>query len=264
MLALTKQVDGTTTYDYGTVETAVVGLVLGVPTTIKVGDADAGTIHPRGLITIVVSPDKIGSPGKGDLLGAIFARTYNVVIDQVRSNTTIDDTNNATANDFTANASTYALVGPAAPRLLNISTRARVLTGENALIGGFIVDGAAPKKVLIRGMGPSLTGQNVAGALQDPVLELNNSSGISSVIATNDNWKDTQQADIAATGIPPGNDAESAIVQTLAPGPTPRSYAAKAMRPELDSSRSTMSRKPPKRGWRISVHADSSIPATTS
>jgi hypothetical protein len=98
-------------------------------------------------------------------------------------------------------------------RLLNISTRMRVLTGDNVLIGGFIITGVAPKKVILRGIGPSLTSQGVPGALQDPVLELHASDG--SLVASNDNWKDTQQTDIEATTIPPTNDLESAIVATL-------------------------------------------------
>jgi CSLREA domain-containing protein len=94
----------------------------------------------------------------------------------------------------------------------NISTRMLVETGDNVLIGGFIVTGTADKKVIVRGRGPSLTDQGVSGALQDPILELHDANGI---IATNDNWKDTQQTEIEATGLPPTNDLESAIVATL-------------------------------------------------
>ncbi len=100
-------------------------------------------------------------------------------------------------------------------RHLNISTRMRVLTDDNVLIGGFIITGTNPKKVILRGIGPSLTAVGVPGALQDPTLELHDASG---VIAFNDNWKDTQQADIQMTGIPPTDDREPAIVKTLAPG----------------------------------------------
>jgi hypothetical protein len=95
----------------------------------------------------------------------------------------------------------------------NISTRMRVLTADNVLIGGFIVTGTDAKKVIVRGIGPSLTSQGVPGALQDPTLELHDGTG--AIIASNDNWKDTQQAEIQATGIPPTNDLESAIVATL-------------------------------------------------
>jgi hypothetical protein len=99
---------------------------------------------------------------------------------------------------------------------LNISTRSFVQTGDNVLIGGFILSGPAPTDVIVRAIGPSLTGAGVSDALEDPTLELHDGSG--AVIAFNDNWKDTQQAQIQATGIPPSDDRESAIVQTLAPG----------------------------------------------
>lgn len=99
-------------------------------------------------------------------------------------------------------------------RTLNISTRMRVGTADNALIGGFIVTGAQPKKVLIRAIGPSLP---VAGAISDPTLELHDSSA--GVIAANDNWKDSADAQaIADTTIPPPNDLESAIIASLNPG----------------------------------------------
>jgi hypothetical protein len=105
-----------------------------------------------------------------------------------------------------------------AAQLLNLSTRLRVQTGDNVLIGGFIVRGNQSKKVLIRGLGPSVKTDAgpVPGRLNDPVLELHNRSG--ATIATNDNWKDTQQSEIEASTIPPPNDRESAIVMTLSPG----------------------------------------------
>ncbi len=95
----------------------------------------------------------------------------------------------------------------------NIATRLQVGTGDNALIGGFIVTGTSEKKVIARGIGPSLTAFGVPGALADPTLELRDGSG--QLIASNDNWKDTQQAVIEVTGIAPTNDLESAIVATL-------------------------------------------------
>lgn len=100
-------------------------------------------------------------------------------------------------------------------RPLNISTRMRVLSGENSLIGGFIITGTETKKVLLRGIGPSLIDFGVQGAMPDPTLELHQGSA---VVASNDNWKDSQQSDITATGIAPTNDLESAIVVNLAPG----------------------------------------------
>lgn len=101
-------------------------------------------------------------------------------------------------------------------RQLNISTRLRVLTGENVLIGGFIVTGTDLKKIMIRGIGPSLTAFGVPGALQNPVLELHDNTG--ATITTNDNWKDAPNAsEIAVSGLAPSNDSESAILQTLVP-----------------------------------------------
>ena len=99
-------------------------------------------------------------------------------------------------------------------RSLNISTRLKVLAGDSALIGGFIVTGTEPKSVLVRGIGPSLSAV-ISGALADTTLEL--FQGATS-LASNDNWRDTQESAIQGTGAAPGNDLESAILQTLAPG----------------------------------------------
>jgi SdrD B-like domain/Cysteine-rich secretory protein family len=99
-----------------------------------------------------------------------------------------------------------------APTLLaNISTRLRVETGDNALIGGFIVTGTEPKKVIVRAIGPSLP---FGDKLANPTLELRDSSG--ALIAANDDWRiGGHEAEIIATTIPPSNDLESAIVETL-------------------------------------------------
>ena len=99
-------------------------------------------------------------------------------------------------------------------KALNLSTRADVGVGDNVLIGGFIITGADPEEVLLRAIGPSLSLGNTP-TLADPVLELHKPDG---TIVTNDNWKDAQRAAIIATGIPPKNDRESAIVASLDPG----------------------------------------------
>jgi hypothetical protein len=91
-----------------------------------------------------------------------------------------------------------------------------VQTGENVGIGGFIITGSTQKHVLLRAIGPSLAGFGVANVLADPVLELHGPGAF--VTITNDNWRDTQEAAIMATGIPPTNNLESAIDATLAPG----------------------------------------------
>ena len=92
----------------------------------------------------------------------------------------------------------------------------RVQTGENVGIGGFIITGNAQKNVLLRAIGPSLAGFGIVDVLADPVLELHGPAGFATV--TNNNWRDTQEAEIQATGIPPTNDLESAILARLAPG----------------------------------------------
>ena len=97
-------------------------------------------------------------------------------------------------------------------QLLNLSTRLRVQPGDNALIGGFIIRGSEQKKVILRGIGPSL---NLPGKLDDPVIQLFNSNGVN--IAGNDDWK-TDQQNVESTGLAPSNDRESAIVITLDPG----------------------------------------------
>jgi len=105
---------------------------------------------------------------------------------------------------------------PTPAQLLNISTRLRVEPGDDALIGGFIVAGSQPKRVILRAIGPSLTQRNVSDVLADPVLELRAPDG--SIIMTNDNWRENQQADIQNSGVAPENDLEAAIVATLPAG----------------------------------------------
>ena len=122
--------------------------------------------------------------------------------------------------------------GAPAIGLRNISTRGQVAPGDDALIAGFIVTGNDDKQVIIRGLGPSLTANGVAlpGRLADPTLELHDSTG--ALLSSNDNWMDSpdRQA-IIDSMIPPNDDAESAIVATLAPG----SYTA-ILRGVADSS----------------------------
>jgi hypothetical protein len=94
----------------------------------------------------------------------------------------------------------------------------RVQTGDGVGIGGFIITGTAPKHVLLRTIGPSLSQAGVPNVLADPVLELHGPGSF--VTITNDNWKDdpAQRILIEATGIPPTNDFESAIQAALDPG----------------------------------------------
>jgi hypothetical protein len=91
-----------------------------------------------------------------------------------------------------------------------------VEAGDGVMIAGFIITGSESKRVIIRGMGPSLTSSGIPDVISNPILRLFGSTG--SPLAVNDNWQDTQQVEIKATGIPPQDFRESAIVATLTPG----------------------------------------------
>jgi hypothetical protein len=97
-----------------------------------------------------------------------------------------------------------------------MSTRGEVGSDDAVMIGGFIIGGTTPSKVLMRAIGPSLASYGIQGALADPIMELHDSQG--SLIYQNDNWRSTQERDIANTTIAPTNDKESAILATLEPG----------------------------------------------
>jgi len=98
---------------------------------------------------------------------------------------------------------------------LNISTRLRVDTGDNAMIAGFIITGNISKAVVLRGMGPSLAAFGLTDLLLDPILDLRASN--SSLILRNDNWKDNQRSQIEGTIFQPSDDRESVIVASLVP-----------------------------------------------
>lgn len=113
---------------------------------------------------------------------------------------------------------------PPAGAAVNISTRLLAGAGDNSLIAGFIVQGTAPKRVIVRAVGPSLSAVNVQGALQNPTLELFDARGSS--IGRNDNWQSSvtggalgagQVVDIYASSVPPSHPLEPAIVATLEP-----------------------------------------------
>ena len=99
-------------------------------------------------------------------------------------------------------------------KLAQISSRGTVLSGDNVMIGGFIIHGGATR-VIVRAIGPSLTQFGIANALTDPTLELRDANA---QLASNDDWRSTQEQEIIDTGLPPTDDRESAVVATLAPG----------------------------------------------
>lgn len=167
---------------------------------------------PAGAQTVFASGFSPFAPLAFDSAGNLFVsdllsgNIYKFAPDGVRST-------------FASGLSGYLAFQPATlqpAQLLNISTRLKVLTGDNVAIGGFVISGSDNKQVLLRARGPSLSQVGVGEVLADPTLELHDGTG--AVIASNDNWKDTQQAGIAATQLAPTNDLESAILITLAPG----------------------------------------------
>lgn len=130
-----------------------------------------------------------------------------------------------TATDFdgatvSQNFTVNVIAAPGRP--VNVSTRLQVGTGDNALIGGFIMRGPSPKRLVIRGIGPS-TG--LSGALADPVLELHNGTG--AIIASNDNWGDAaNKQELIDTGLQPSSPNESAILTTVPSDPGNAFYTA--------------------------------------
>jgi len=133
-----------------------------------------------------------------------------------------DPTEAVTANPTptptaTATATATPTATPAA-QTLNVSTRMRTDTGNNVGIGGFTITGAVPKHVIIRAIGPSLTkfGFSAAEVLTDPTLEVHGPGAFGTI--TNNNWRDSQEAQIKADGLAPTNDLESAIDATLPAG----------------------------------------------
>jgi hypothetical protein len=139
---------------------------------------------------------------------AYFALSFPIV-------TSPDDFITATATDADGNTSEF--FAPGLPvEIVNVSSRDNVGTGDNILIAGFTMD-FGTRKFLIRGLGPSL---NIPGALSDPLLEVRGSASpfSPSLFASNDNWRDSQEQEIRATGLAPTNDKESAVLVDLFSG----------------------------------------------
>jgi hypothetical protein len=107
----------------------------------------------------------------------------------------------------------------AASKLADISTRGFVELDDNVMIAGLIVmhgDDTTLTNILVRALGPTLNDFGVPDALVNPTLDLVNSSG--TIIRSNDNWKDSQRAEIEATGLAPNHDSEAALIEAVAPG----------------------------------------------
>lgn len=104
---------------------------------------------------------------------------------------------------------------PGTADLINLSTRGAIGTGDDVLIGGIILRGDAPQAVLVRAIGPDLAAAGIGGPLQDPVLEVYDSDA--NLVASNDDWRSDQGAEITASGLAPNDDRDAAILATLPP-----------------------------------------------
>jgi hypothetical protein len=106
-------------------------------------------------------------------------------------------------------------IGASGSQLINVSVRGRVESGDNVLIGGFII-GTDPAEVVVRGSGPSLASYGITDPLTDPAVALYNFNGVA--VASNQNWKDTQQLELTSAGYPMSDDREAAVLTVLGPG----------------------------------------------
>ncbi len=122
------------------------------------------------------------------------------------------------AGDTTGNAlvEVYDLSPESDSQIANISTRGKVETGDDVMIGGFIIAGDQPARVIVRAIGPSLGSRGVTGALADPTLNLYDGNGTQ--FASNDDWQSDQVQEISASTLAPADPRESAIFRTLPPG----------------------------------------------
>jgi hypothetical protein len=152
-------------------------------------------------------------PSESAIIATLQPGNYTAIV-RGRNNTT----GVALVEVYDLNPDTTSVLG-------NISTRAFVQTGNNVMIGGFIIQGSGQKRVIVRSIGPELTPLGVPNALADPTLELHNGTG--ALIGSNDNWQTTiiggiitqdQVQDIQNSGHAPGDASESAIIATLPPG----------------------------------------------
>lgn len=166
------------------------------------------------------APDIFFATGLNDPFGLAFDAAGNLFETNRGSGSIFKFTPEGSRSTFASGLTqpTYLAFEPVTEKLRNISARGFVGTGDDVLIGGFIVggNGLPTNAVIVRAVGPSLGQAGVSNPLSDPTLELHNSSG--AIIASNDDWEDTQEDQIAATGLAPTDPNESAVYATLAAG----------------------------------------------
>ena len=172
-----------------------------------------GIITANQARDILASGHAPGDPRESAIIADLPAGNYTAIVRGVNNTTGV-----ALVEVYDLSPETHSILG-------NISTRSFVHTGDDVMIGGFIVAGNEPKKVILRAIGPELTHYGVPNALADPTLELHDRTG--ALIASNDNWQSTiiggiitsdQRRDIRNSGYAPGDGRESAIIAELPPG----------------------------------------------
>jgi hypothetical protein len=164
----------------------------------------------------------------GHALGLDHPDQHGQHVDAIMNSVT-SDRETLSADDVAGAQSMYAAPGPtptptptptpspSGSHFANISTRLDVGTGNNVMIAGFIVSGSQSKTIIVRALGPTLGSYGVANALNDPMLELHDSSG--ATIATNDDWQTgSQTSQISSSGYAPSNSNEPALIATLPAG----------------------------------------------
>jgi hypothetical protein len=175
------------------------------------------------IIGGIITSDQVGDisnsghapwdPRESAIIADLPAGNYTAIVRGVNNTTGV-----ALVEVYDLSPATNSILG-------NISTRAFVQTGDDVVIGGFVVKGTFPERVILRAIGPELTQYGIPNALADPTLELHDGSG--ALIASNDNWQTTiiggvitsdQVKDIRNSGKAPGNASESAIIANLPPG----------------------------------------------
>jgi len=174
-------------------------------------------VRPNGTSTTFATGDFTENSLAFDAAGNLFAgeNAYSMTAPAI-----LQFTPDGTARTFASGVllpSGFAFE-PVTEKLRNISARGLVSTGDNVLIGGFIVGGSAlaNNAAVVRAIGPSLSRAGISNPLPDPVLELHDSSG--AIVASNNDWQDTQKAQITASGLAPADPRESAIFATLPAG----------------------------------------------
>ena len=170
-------------------------------------------LHELGHALGLNHPDSAGQHVDA-IMNSVVSNRYTLAADDIAG---IQFLYEMPGSNPTPTPSPSASPPPISSRLVNISTRVQIGVGEDVLIGGFIIQGNQLKKIILRAIGPSLSADGVIGALQDPKLELHDSTG--ALIESNDNWQDSLDAgEIIASTIAPKDPREAAIVARLAPG----------------------------------------------